>query len=536
MASTADQTTHLDQRLWRLNWTWTHGPEALGDPNLASQCAQLFSEEYGKWGEAGPHPGRQIRITGSMVEDHLDHEEAWIACAWAEENLVGYCIALRFDCQAGPVVWVTQLVVASTYRQLRVATQMMYSMWQFSDCYAWGLVTANPFAVRALETATRRPCRASVVTENGPVILEELSRLNSYIPADLVRHDDRHLPRVDTSFFIDLSDLEGMLRDAARGERRWNLGKLDVGQEWFACTFRSQEPVTISQDRLTDLLNGSDRIWIEAYEGMTLDGSHAWHRHTTQEVTQILEWSGSGPGALVLDLGCGDGRHSIELARRGLTAVGVDISEGLVVRARVASGRSGSFVVGDCRDANAVPQGDFDLVLCLYDVLGSSGDISDDQAILRVARSRLREDGRLILTVLNTSTTLTRLSESSRPTVLPEFIRALESLSPSRTMEQTGAIFDPDLLLFYEGLYYRKEQFDAAPFRLPCELVVRDRRYEMGELGELIEGQGFRIEDIRPVQAGGWDREPALDEEDLDAKELLVIASVNSSIANLSME
>ena len=36
----------------------------------------------------------------------------------------------------------------------------------------------------------------------------------------------------------------------------------------------------------------------------------------------------------IIDIGCGTGRHSIELARRGYSLIGVDLSESQLIRAR----------------------------------------------------------------------------------------------------------------------------------------------------------------------------------------------------------
>jgi len=91
-------------------------------------------------------------------------------------------------------------------------------------------------------------------------------------------------------------------------------------------------------------------------------------------------------------------------------------------------------------------------------------------------------------------------------------------------METTGAIFDPAYLLYFNGIYYRKEQFDTASWHLPAELVIRDKRYAVPELRALISAAGFEVLAVRPVQAGRWAREPALDAADPRAKELLVIA------------
>ncbi|HUT02326.1 MAG TPA: methyltransferase domain-containing protein [bacterium] len=45
---------------------------------------------------------------------------------------------------------------------------------------------------------------------------------------------------------------------------------------------------------------------------------------TQRQVDFIIEKTGIHPGASVLDVCCGYGRHSIELARRGYEVVGID--------------------------------------------------------------------------------------------------------------------------------------------------------------------------------------------------------------------
>ncbi len=53
----------------------------------------------------------------------------------------------------------------------------------------------------------------------------------------------------------------------------------------------------------------------------------------------------------ILDLGCGTGRHAIELARRGYTVVGVDLSESMLNKARSKAQAAG--VVVEFRQADA---------------------------------------------------------------------------------------------------------------------------------------------------------------------------------------
>jgi sugar phosphate isomerase/epimerase len=94
-------------------------------------------------------------------------------------------------------------------------------------------------------------------------------------------------------------------------------------------------------------------------------------------------------------------------------------------------------------------------------------------------------------------------------------------------METTGAIFDPNLLLYFDGVYYRKEQFDFDGTALPRELVVRDKRFTPNELEGLLKKAGFDLVELRPVRSGDWPRDPVRAASDPAAKELLAIAQVH---------
>lgn len=500
------------------------GREAASDRDLVAECVELYSTHYGKWGPGGPHPGERVRLEPGRFVNLIADDDAWLACAFSSESLIGYCVAVRTQVPGrGPLAWVSQLVVHSSYRQARVATRLLFSVWQFSDCYAWGLVTANPYAIRALETATRRHCRSKIITQRGPEVLEHVASHVPYIPATLVTDGDgRPQPRVDTRFLLDHSDIRSMQRKAARRDRRWALGHLAEGQEWVGCTFSEQSPHAMDRARLADLLTGADEIWIQAYEGMTLDGSHAWHRHEVSEVDFVLAAVDTPPGARVVDVGCGDGRHAKVLADRDYQVVGVDLSERLISRARDrSSSRTAVFEVADAR--KHLPAGPFDLAVCLYDVIGTSASADDDLLIMRNVAARLTPGGYVVASVMNTSVTSPRLPVAHRLDTTTDFITALEGLSPSATMETTGSVFDPNLLLLYRGVYYRKEQFQKAAWRLPTELVVRDRRFTLDQLTSLVERAGLDVLAARPVQAGAWSREPPLEEYDARAKELLAI-------------
>ncbi|MEM7275834.1 MAG: class I SAM-dependent methyltransferase [Actinomycetota bacterium] len=94
---------------------------------------------------------------------------------------------------------------------------------------------------------------------------------------------------------------------------------------------------------------------------------YSFTRGTAREIDGILAITGLRPGGSVLDVGCGPGRHALELAGRGYPVLGVDISATFVDLATSAAAERGldlaRFEVGDARALSH--HGRFDLAISL---------------------------------------------------------------------------------------------------------------------------------------------------------------------------
>ena len=77
---------------------------------------------------------------------------------------------------------------------------------------------------------------------------------------------------------------------------------------------------------------GTETHWFEPVADHLQEAylRYSFTRNTKQEVDQVISQLLLEPGQRVLDVGCGPGRHSLELARRGIRCVGVDISQRFV--------------------------------------------------------------------------------------------------------------------------------------------------------------------------------------------------------------
>ena len=102
---------------------------------------------------------------------------------------------------------------------------------------------------------------------------------------------------------------------------------------------------------------------------------------TVSEVAALVDVLDLVPGDRVLDVGCGPGRHSHELARRGHEVVGLDVSETFLALARRDAPRGATFVHGDARTMSF--DSEFDAVISLCQgAFGLAGGPGSDTAVL----------------------------------------------------------------------------------------------------------------------------------------------------------
>lgn len=123
-------------------------------------------------------------------------------------------------------------------------------------------------------------------------------------------------------------------------------------------------------------------------------------QNTGAEVDFVEGQIGSDCFKKILDVGCGTGRHTLELARRGYDVVGVDLSPSMLDQGRQIARAEGLDVTFIVADARALPwEGDFDVVLMLCEGGFSLMETDEmDRLILQSVARALRPGGRLLMT------------------------------------------------------------------------------------------------------------------------------------------
>jgi D-alanine-D-alanine ligase len=126
--------------------------------------------------------------------------------------------------------------------------------------------------------------------------------------------------------------------------------------------------------------------------------------NTVEEVDLLIKATGIERNDRILDLCCGQGRHTLELAQRGYKhVVGLDRSRYLIRLARRRAAHaclSATFHEGDARRLR-LPPNSFDCVVVLGNSFGYFEREEDDVAVLKAILRVLRSRGQLVLDVVD---------------------------------------------------------------------------------------------------------------------------------------
>ena len=207
----------------------------------------------------------------------------------------------------------------------------------------------------------------------------------------------------------------------------------------------------------------------------------------------------------ILDIGCGTGRHTIELTKRGYAVTGIDLSDSLLKRAEEKAAAQNLQIVFQKQDARNLPfNNDFDLVIMLCE--GAFSLMETDEMnfqILQNAARALKPKGKMIFTTLNG--------------LFPLFHSVKEFLN-SNQKDGNSAIEKNsfDLMTFreYSTLVFEDDHANKK------ELQCNERYYVPSEITWLLKSLKFKKVEIFGAKLGAFSRSDKLTTEDF---EMLVI-------------
>ncbi len=198
---------------------------------------------------------------------------------------------------------------------------------------------------------------------------------------------------------------------------------------------------------------------------------------TQSEAEFVIDAMGLSPGAQVLDVGCGYGRHAMELAARGYHVVGLDLSTPLLVRGGEEAHRRGlsiNFIRGDMRELDF--DGQFDAAYCLFSTFGYFDDETNKKTVANIARA-LKPGGRVLIEILN------------RDYVIADL--------PTRVWwEGDGCVVLEEIELNYFSSRIQVNRSVVFDDGRQLEQEISVRAYSLHEVGKLMHAAGFRVLEV----------------------------------------
>lgn len=190
----------------------------------------------------------------------------------------------------------------------------------------------------------------------------------------------------------------------------------------------------------------------------------------------------------ILDLACGHGRHSIELAKRGFAHItGLDYSEVFIDKAVEDAGQAGvdvRFLRGDMKELPF--DGEFDTILLLFTAFGYFDDETNKSVLGQIHKS-LKPEGRFYIDVISAEAVIRRFEREAvqDPDIgLPKIARQVE-MSGHLTDETEW--FDSDKQVIHS---HREWRDSGAKKEYDYYLHV----YTMSQYEQMLAEAGFVID------------------------------------------
>lgn len=208
----------------------------------------------------------------------------------------------------------------------------------------------------------------------------------------------------------------------------------------------------------------------------------------------------------IIDVGCGTGRHSIELTKRGYQVTGIDFSDSQLAGAKEKAAQLGLKINFQKHDARDLPfNGEFDAAIMLCE--GGFPLMETDEMnfeILKNVTKALKDKAKFIFTTLNGLFPLYHSVEKF----------CAESGDKGNATYRSNTF---DLMTFRDYNITAIEDDSGNKKELKCN----ERYYVPSEITWLLKTLGYKKIDILGAKLGAYSRKDKLTSEDF---EMLVIA------------
>jgi SAM-dependent methyltransferase len=191
-------------------------------------------------------------------------------------------------------------------------------------------------------------------------------------------------------------------------------------------------------------------------------------------IDMLIEHLKPEPGATMLDVACGKGRHSVQLASKGFKVTGIDLAEDSIMEAKKYESNHLEFFLHDMRLPFRINY--FDFAFNFFTSFGYFRTRREHDNSIRTIAQALKPNGRFVMDYLNV-----RYAEEH---LLHKSNKAVDEVNYYITK------------WFDETHFYKKIVVEDDELDEPLEYIEQVNKFNLGDFTEMFAYQGLQIQEV----------------------------------------
>ncbi len=195
-------------------------------------------------------------------------------------------------------------------------------------------------------------------------------------------------------------------------------------------------------------------------------------------ITNLLHYLKPNPSSKILDLACGEGRHSIFLAKKGFDVTGIDLSERSIQIAKRNNINDVQFSIADMRTFSL--ETTFDYIFNLFTSFGYFQRTEDNLEVLKRINHHLQDSGRLVIDFLNKNLVTKNLVEKENKVVDGISFDITREIKDAKVVKTIAFEADGEKKIFQEKVQlFSLQDFEKMLASVKFEIVQTFGNYDL---------------------------------------------------------
>jgi SAM-dependent methyltransferase len=191
-------------------------------------------------------------------------------------------------------------------------------------------------------------------------------------------------------------------------------------------------------------------------------------------INKLIEYLNPPPGSYMLDIACGKGRHSVQLASKGFDVTGIDLSEDSIEKAKQKETGNLHFYLHDMRLPFWINY--FDYAFNFFTSFGYFRTRREHDNAIRTVAQSLKPNGIFVIDYLNVHYAEDHLIHQSE--------KQIEGVNFYLTK------------WFDETYFYKKIIVEDENLKDPLEFIEKVAKFSLGDFTDMLSYQQMQVQEV----------------------------------------